>query len=65
VECDNQSSPMKKSDDEQFSRDSQHKQQHYSLAKSRDKVDQKHKRYRFENIVSFALVASSENPSSI
>ena len=56
---------MKKSDDEQFSRDSQQKQQRYSLAKSRDKSDQKHKRYRLENMVSFALVASSKNPSSV
>jgi hypothetical protein len=66
VEFDDQSSPMDKSDDEQFSKDSQHQEEPYSLAKAIEKCDRKApEKYGFEDMVSFALVARSGNPSSI
>lgn len=57
---------MDNSDDEQFERDSQHQEEPYSLARGREKRDRKApERYGFEDMVSFALVAGSGDPSSV
>jgi hypothetical protein len=54
---------MDKCDDEYFSIRSLHQQEPYSLAKCREKHDQKApKRYGFVDMVSFALVTGSRNP---
>lgn len=45
--------------------ETQNQEESYSLAKDREKRDQKSlKRYGFEDVVSFALVANSRDPSS-
>jgi hypothetical protein len=48
---------MDKSDAKLFSRDSQHQEKPYFLAKGKEKCDRKAlKKYGFQDIVSFALV---------
>ena len=63
VELDEQRSLMDECDDEKFSRDLQHREECYSLARGKKKRDQKaSKRYGCKDMVSFALTASSEDP---
>ena len=66
VELDEQRSLTDECDDEEFLRDLQHREECYSLARGKDKRDQKaSERYDFKYMVSFSLIASSEDPSSI
>jgi len=66
VELDEQRSLTDECDDEKSSRNSQHREEPYSLARSREKHDRKaSERYGFEDMVSFALTASSGDPLSI
>ena len=59
VELDEQCSLTDECDDEEFSRDLQHQEECYSLARGKEKCDQKaSKRYNFKDMVSFALTAS-------
>jgi hypothetical protein len=53
-------------DDEESSRDSRHQEEAYSLARGKDKRNQKApKRYGFDDMVYFALTISSGDPSSV
>jgi hypothetical protein len=66
VELDDQRSPTDICDDEESSRDSQHQEEPYSLARGKEKRNRKApERYGFEDMVSFALTASSGDPSSV
>jgi hypothetical protein len=66
VKFDDQSSPIDRSDDEQFFKDSQHQKETYSLAKGREKRDRKAlEMYRFENMISFALVVGNKDSSCV
>jgi hypothetical protein len=58
VELDEHRSLTDICNDEESSRDSEHREEHYSLARDREKCDRKApERYRFEDMVSFALTA--------
>jgi hypothetical protein len=66
VELDEHHSLMDICNDEESSRDSEHREEPYYLARDRGKCDRKApERYRFEDMVSFALTASCEDSSSI
>jgi hypothetical protein len=66
VRLDEQRSLTDECDDEEFSRDLQHREECYSLARGKGKHDQKaSERYGFKDMVSLALTASSEDPSSV
>jgi hypothetical protein len=66
VELDEQRSLMDIHDDEESSRDLEHHEEPYSLARGREKHDRKAlERYGFEHMVSFALTAGNEESSSI
>ena len=66
VELDEERSLTNECDDEEFSRDLQHQEECYSLARGKEKRDQKaSERYGFKDMVSFVLTASSEDPSSV
>jgi ribonuclease HI len=66
VKFDDQSSPMDKSNDEQFFKDSQHQKETYSLAKGKEKRDWKTlEMYKFENMFSFALVVGNKDSSCV
>jgi hypothetical protein len=66
VELDEQRSLTDECDDEKFSRDLQHREECYSLARGKEKCDQKaSERYGFKDMISFALTASSEDPLSV
>jgi len=56
----------KKCDDNESSRDSQHREEPYSLERGREKRDRKEpKRYDFMDMVSFVLTTSSRDSLSI
>ena len=60
MEIDEHRSRTEKCGDEESSRDSQHQEDPYSLARCRDKHDQKAlEMYGFENIVSFTLITGN------
>jgi hypothetical protein len=66
VEHNKQRSLTDECDNEEFSRDLQHREESYSLARGKEKHYQKaSKRYGFKDMVSFALTTSSEDSSSI
>jgi hypothetical protein len=66
VELDEQRSLTDICDDEESSRDSEHRKEPYSLARGREKHDRKAlERYGFKDVVSFALIAGSEDSSSV
>lgn len=57
---------MDESDDEESSKDSQHRVEPYSLARTPEKPDRKAlERYDYEDMVSFALIPGSGDPSSV
>ena len=64
VDFDENSSPNDKGDDNDIDPQQQHEEP-YSIAKGRKKrVHKAPQRYGFENMVSFALITSSRDPSS-
>jgi len=66
VELDEQRSLTNNGDNEESSEKLQHQEEPYSLARSREKHDQKaSERYGFVDMVSFALTAGSGDPSSV
>jgi hypothetical protein len=66
VDLDEQCSLTDECDDGESSRDSQHWEESYSLARGKEKRYQKAlDRYGFEDMVSFALTASSGDPLSV
>ena len=66
VELDEQCSLTNICDDEELSRDSEHREKPYSLARGREKRNRKaSERYGFEGMVSFALTAGSEDSLSV
>jgi hypothetical protein len=52
--------------DEESSRDSEHREVPYSLARGKEKCDRKApESYRFEDMISFALTRGGEDSSSV
>jgi hypothetical protein len=63
VELDEQRSFTDECDDKEFSKELQHQEECYSLARGKEKRDQKaSKRYGFKDMVFFALTSSIEEP---